>query len=315
LDALRLTDIPVPVPGHGEVLIAVHAAGINRADLKQRAGDYPMPPGAPDVPGLEVSGLIAAVGEDVERWTVGQEVCALVVGGGYAEYCLAPAAQCLPVPDGVSLLDAAALPESAFTVWTALFEAAGLRAGEIVLIHGGASGIGTMAIQMAAALGSRPVVTAGSSGRCTVCRDLGAELAVDYRELDFAEEVLRHTGWRGVDVVLDMNGVPYAARNTKVLATHGRLCFIAGDGGQEATFTVRDIMLKRLTITGSTLRHRSVEDKGRVAGILERVVWPLFRTGRIRPVVDRVFPLDQVRDAHAAMEAGQVTGKLLLSIR
>lgn len=315
VEALQLADVDVPAPGHGEVLIEVHAAGVNRADLKQRAGDYPMPPGAPNIPGLEVSGRIAAVGPDAGRWVVGQEVCALVVGGGYAEYCIAPAAQCLPVPDGVPLLQAAALPEAAFTVWTALFESAGLRAGETVLIHGGASGIGTMATQMAAALGSRPLVTAGSGERCASCRALGAELAVNYRERDFVDEVLRHTDGRGVDVVLDMIGAPYAERNVKALAREGRLCFIAGDGGQDATFRVRDIMLKRLTVTGSTLRHRSIEDKGRVATILERKVWPLLERGRIKPVVDRVFPIDRVRDAHAAMEAGSVTGKILLNVR
>jgi NADPH2:quinone reductase len=314
LEALQLADVAVPRPGSREVLIKVHAAGVNRADVKQRAGDYPMPADAPDIPGLEVSGRIAALGGEVDRWAVGQEVCALVVGGGYAEYCVAPVGQCLPVPAGVSLLQAAALPEAVFTVWTALFEAAALRAGETVLIHGGASGVGSMAIQIAAALGSRPLATAGSSERCATCRELGAELAVDYREQDFVEAVRRHTGGYGVDVVLDMVGAPYAERNTQVLAPYGRLCYIAGDGGQDATFKVRDIMLKRLTITGSTLRHRSVEDKARVAAIVERKVWPLLAAGRIRPVVDRVFALDDVGQAHAAMEAGKVTGKILLRV-
>ena len=251
----------------------------------------------------------------MDRWTVGQEICALVVAGGYAEYCIAPAEQCLAVPPGVSLLEAASLPEAAFTVWTALFEAAGLRAGESVLVHGGASGIGTMAIQMATALASRVLVTAGSQERCRTCVALGAELAINYREEDFVEAVLRHTDGRGVDVVLDMIGGPYAERNTRALAPHGRLCFIAGDGGQDATFRVRDIMLKRLTITGSTLRHRSVEDKGRVARILERIVWPLFAQGRIKPVLDRRFSFDRVQEAHAAMEAGNVAGKIVLSLR
>jgi putative PIG3 family NAD(P)H quinone oxidoreductase len=315
LEALQLADVPVPLPNAREVLIEVHAAGINRADLKQRAGDYPMPPDASNIPGLEISGRIAAVGESVDRWTVGQEVCALVVSGGYAEYCIAPADQCLAVPQGVSLLEAASLPEAAFTVWTALFEAASLRAGESVLIHGGASGIGTMAIQMATALGSRALVTAGSKDRCAACIGLGAELAINHREEDFVEAAHRHTEGRGVDVILDMIGGPYSERNTRALAPHGRLCLIAGDGGQEATFKVRDIMLKRLTITGSTLRHRSVEDKGRVARILERIVWPLFARGLIRPVVDRQFTLDRVQEAHAAMEAGNVTGKIILRVR
>jgi putative PIG3 family NAD(P)H quinone oxidoreductase len=314
-EALVLARQPVPSPAVGQVLIEVHAAGVNRADCKQRAGDYPMPPEAPNVPGLEVSGIVQAVGAGVAGWKPGDRVCALVVGGGYAEYCIAPAAQCLPVPAGVDLVEAAALPEALFTVWTSLFEHAALRPGDVALIHGGASGIGTMAIQLAAALGSRPVATAGSAERAELCRNLGAELAIDYRKQDFVDEVLRHTGGRGVDVVLDMVGGPYAARNLKALAPYGRLCYIAGDAGPEATFNIREIMLKRIVVTGSTLRHRSVEDKGRIAGILRRVVWPLLERGRIKPVVDHVVPLAEVRDAHVRMESGKVAGKIVLRVR
>lgn len=313
--ALLQTTLPIPVPGHGEVLIEIHAVGVNRADCKQRAGDYPMPPDAPNVPGLEVSGTIVALGDGVTQWSLGQPVCALVVGGGYAEYCLAPAVQCLPIPQGLNFIQAAALPEALFTVWTALFEQAQLRIGDTVLIHGGASGIGTTAIQLVAALGGRAIVTAGTAERCALCLALGAELAVNHREQDFVEAVSRHTQARGVDVVLDMIGGPYAARNIQALAPYGRLCFIAGDGSAEATFTIREIMLKRISVTGSTLRHRTVQDKGRVAEVLRRIVWPLLEQGKIAPVIDRTIPLDEVQQAHALMEAGGVAGKVVLSVR
>ncbi len=313
-EALEVVRVPVPFPGHGEVRIRVHAAGINRADCKQRAGDYPMPPGAPATLGLEISGVIEAIGQGTTQWAVGDRVCALVAGGGYAEYCIAPAGQCLPVPAGIDLVDAAGLPEAAFTVWTALFEHGALRAGDIALIHGGASGIGTMAIQMAVALGSRAIVTAGSEARCELCRTLGAELAINYREDDFVDAILRHTQGRGVDAVLDMVGGPYAGRNARAMAPFGRLAYIAGDAGAEATFNIREIMLKRLVVTGSTLRHRSVEDKTRIAAILRRVVWPLLESGRIRPIIDKVFALERAGDAHAHMEAGGAAGKILLKV-
>ena len=310
-----LAERPVPAPAHGEVLIEVHAAGVNRADLKQREGSYPMPPGVPTVPGLEVAGRVAECGPGVTGLRPGDEVCALLIGGGYAEYCVAPAAQCLPIPRGLGFAEAAALPEAVFTVWVSLFEQAGLRAGETVLIHGGASGIGTTAIQMAAALGSRPFATAGSARKCAKCEALGAELAVNYREQDFAERILRHTGGRGVDVVLDIVGGPYAARNLSVLATGGRLCYIAGDAGPEVTFSIRQIMLRRAVVTGSTLRHRSVADKGRVAELLRLRVWPLIERGRIAPVVDRVVPLERAAEAHRALEAGETIGKVVLRVR
>jgi NADPH2:quinone reductase len=314
-EALKVLQVQLGAPVRGEVLIEVHGAGINRADCKQRAGNYPMPPGAPRTLGLEVSGIVSALGEGVSEFAVGNRVCALVAGGGYAEYCLAPAGQCLPVPANIDLVDAAGLPEAMFTVWTALFEHGALRAGDVALIHGGASGIGTMAIQMASALGSRAIATAGSAERCKLCVSLGAELAINYRDQDFVAEVLRHTGGRGVDAVLDMVGGPYAGRNLEAMAHHARLCYIAGDAGPEATFNIREIMLKRIVITGSTLRHRSIDDKSRIAAILRRVVWPLLETGRVKPVVDKVFPLAEVSEAHAAMEAGQVAGKILLKVR
>lgn len=314
-EALKLMQVPVDAPGFGELLIEVHGAGINRADCKQRAGNYPMPPGAPLTFGLECSGVVSEIGAGVTGWSVGDPVCALVAGGAYADYCLAPAGQCLPIPKGVGLVEAAALPEALFTVWTALFEHGALRAGDIALIHGGASGIGTMAIQMAAALGSRAIATAGSDARCDLCVRLGAEKAINYQTQDFVDEVLRHTSGRGVDVVLDMVGGPYAGRNLKAMAPFARLSYIAGDAGPEATFNIREIMMKRLVVTGSTLRHRSVEDKTRIAAALRRVAWPLLEKGRVKPVVDRIVPLANASEAHAAMEAGNIAGKILLRAR
>ena len=314
-EALKLMQVPIAPPGAGELLIEVHGAGINRADCKQRAGNYPMPADAPRTLGLEVSGIVCALGEAVTGWAVGDRVCALVTGGGYADYCLAPSGQCLPVPQGVDLVEAAALPEALFTVWTALFEHGALRAGDVALIHGGASGIGTMAIQLASALGSRCIATAGSDERRDLCVKLGAELGINYHTQDFVEEVLRHTQSRGVDVVLDMVGGPYAGRNLKAMAPYARLCYIAGDAGPEATFSIREIMMKRLTVTGSTLRHRSVDDKTRIANLLRRIVWPLLEQGRVKPVVDRVVPLAKASEAHAAMEAGNIAGKILLRVR
>jgi NADPH2:quinone reductase len=315
LEALLLVDKPVPQPAAGEVLIEVHAAGVNRADVKQRAGDYPMPAGASTVPGLEVAGRIVEVGAGVTAWREGDLVCALVVDGGYAEYCVAPAVQCLPIPRGLDAVQAAALPEAVFTVWTALFEQAALRPGESVLIHGGASGIGTTAIQMATALGSQAYATAGSDERCALCLSLGARAAFNYRNVDFVEAIKAQTDGRGVDVILDMVGGSYAPRNLRALAQHGRLSFIAGDESQDIAFTVREIMLKRAVITGSTLRHRSVEDKGRVAALLRDKVWPLIEAGQIRPRIDRVVPLAEIARAHDAMERGLVAGKVVLQVR
>jgi len=315
LDALVLADKPIPAPTAGEVLIEVHAAGVNRADIKQRAGDYPMPAGASTVPGLEVSGRIVQVGKGATPWREGDWVCALVVDGGYAEYCIAPAVQCLPIPRGLDVVQAAALPEAVFTVWTALFEQAGLRSGERVLIHGGASGIGTTAIQMATAFGAEAYATAGSGERCALCVTLGARAAFNYREVDFVQAIADHTAGKGVDVILDMVGGSYAPRNLRALAQHGRLCFIAGDESQDIAFTVREITLKRAVITGSTLRHRSIQDKGRVASILREKLWPLIEAGAVRPHIDRVVPLAEVARAHEALEAGLVAGKVVLRVR
>lgn len=314
-EALVLVDKPIPQPAAEEVLIEVHAAGVNRADIKQRAGDYPMPAGASTVPGLEVSGRIVQVGTGVTQWQEGDWVCALVVDGGYAHYCVAPAVQCLPIPRGLDVIQAAALPEALFTVWTALFEQAGLQSGERVLIHGGASGIGTTAIQMAAAFGAQPYATAGSEERCALCVSLGARAAFNYREVDFVQAISDQTAAQGVDVILDMVGGSYAPRNLRALSQHGRLCFIAGDESQDVSFTVREITLKRAVITGSTLRHRTVADKGRVARVLQERVWPLIEAGKVLPRIDRVVPLTQVAHAHQALEQGLVAGKIVLQVR
>lgn len=313
-EALRPSQQPIPVPGDDQVLIRVHAAGVNRADLKQRAGNYPMPAGAGTVPGLEVSGIIQAVGAEVSRWRAGDRVCALLIGGGYAQYCVAPAGQVLPIPENLDFIQAAALPETVFTVWCALFEQAGLQPGETVLIHGGASGIGSTAIQMASALGSSVIATARNAERCALCIDLGASLAIPYQTHDFVEEVLAHTKGKGCEVVLDMVGASYSGRNLRALSVGGRLCFIAGDSGPEAAFNIREIMLKRLWITGSTLRHRAEADKERIRDLLESRIWPLLAQGRIRPIVDKVFDLSDAAKAHHALEQGQVAGKAVLRV-
>ena len=313
-EALRPARHPVPEPGERQVLIRIYAAGVNRADLKQRAGDYPMPADAGTIPGLEVAGIIQAVGAKVSRWRKGDRVCALLIGGGYAQYCVAPAGQVLPIPENLDFIQAAALPETVFTVWCALFEQAGLQPGETVLIHGGASGIGSTAIQMAAALGSSVIATARNPERCALCRDLGASLAIPYQTHDFVEEVLAYTEGKGCEVVLDMVGAAYAGRNLRALSAGGRLCFIAGDSGPEAAFNIREIMLKRLWITGSTLRHRTEADKERMRDLLESRIWPLLAQGRIRPIVDKVFDLSDAAKAHHALEQGQVAGKAVLRV-
>ena len=305
-------DREVPAIGTNEVLVRVAAAGVNRADTMQRRGSYPPPPGASDVLGLEVSGTVAAVGDAVAGWAVGDPVCALLAGGGYAEYCAVPAPQCLPVPAGIDIVDAAALPEVAMTVWTNVFDRAGLRPGETLLVHGGSSGIGTMAIQLAAALGSRVLVTAGSAEKCAACTALGAEAAVNYRETDFVEAVRAATGGRGVDVVLDMVGQQYLQRNLDVLKPEGRLIIIAMMSGADARINLATLMTRRLTVTGSTLRARSVQQKGAVAAAVRERVWPLIEAGRVRPVVHRRFPLSRAGEAHRLMESSTHIGKLLL---
>jgi NADPH2:quinone reductase len=305
----------LPRPGAGEVLIQVAAAGVNRPDCLQRAGAYAPPPGASDLPGLEVAGTIIATGEGVAQWRAGDSVCALTPGGGYAEYCLTPAGQCLPVPAGLSMLEAASLPETFFTVWINVFERAHLAPGETLLVQGGSSGIGVTAIQLAHALGHRVFATAGSAEKCAACERLGAERGINYRTEDFVEVVKQLTEGKGVDVILDMVGGDYVPREIKALATDGRLSIIAFLGGTRTTLDMGDILYRRLTITGSTLRPRTVEYKTQVAHALRERVWPLIEAGKIRPVIHRVFRLDQARDAHALMESSVHVGKIMLQVR
>jgi putative PIG3 family NAD(P)H quinone oxidoreductase len=312
-EVLGLAEGPVPTPGPGEVLIAVEAAGVNRPDVVQREGKYPPPPGASPVLGLEVAGTIAAVGPDAGDWAVGDAVCALLAGGGYAEYAVAPAAQCLPIPDGLSMVEAAALPETYFTVWTNVFQRGRLRPGETFLVHGGTSGIGTTAIQLAQAFGARVFATAGSDEKCVACRDLGASAAINYRVEDFVEVAKALTDGRGVDVVLDMVGGPYIQRNLRVLAQEGRLVQIAFLQGSKVELDLMPVMLKRLTLTGSTLRARSVAEKGAIAAELRDRVWPLLAAGRVKPVIHRTFPLAEAAEAHRLMEAGTHIGKIVLT--
>ena len=313
-DVLRPVRRPVPKPGPGEVLVRVAAAGVNRPDLLQRAGHYPPPPGASDIPGLEVAGTVAALGEGTPGWSVGDLLTALVAGGGYAEYCTAPAEQCLPVPRGLDLAQAAALPETAFTVWTNVFERGRLSAGETLLVHGGSSGIGTTAIQMARAFGARVLVTAGTPEKCAACVALGAERAIDYRREDFVGAVHEATGGRGVDVLLDMVGAPYLARNLECLAVEGRLVQIGVQQGPKAELNLLTVMQRRLTVTGSTLRPRTVAEKGKIAAALRERVWPKIEAGAIRPVVYARLPLAEAREAHRIMEAGAHIGKLVLLV-
>ena len=299
----------VPEPQEGEVLVRVAAAGVNRPDVLQRLGLYPMPPGAPSILGLEIAGEVVV---GAGRWQAGDKVCALVAGGGYAEFCTAPAAQCLPVPAGVDLEDAAGLPETYFTVWSNLFDRGRAVAGETVLVHGGTSGIGVTAILLAKARGLTVIVTAGSLAKCAKAIELGADHAIDYKTQDFAHEVARITGTRGVDVVLDMVGGDYIPRNLASLAEDGRHVSIAFQRGPKAEVSFMDVMRKRLTLTGSTLRPRSVGFKSVIADALEREVWPLFASGELRAVTDKVYPLAEAADAHRRMEAGDHVGKILL---
>ena len=314
-EVLRPVTRPTPALGSRDVLIAVAAAGVNRPDLMQRQGRYAPPPGASDIPGLEVAGRVVARGKDVEEWQEGDEVCALVAGGGYAEYCAAPAPQCLPVPKGLDFVQAAALPETVFTVWTNVFERGRLAAGETLLVHGGASGIGTTAIQMARARGVRVFATAGTREKCAACEKLGAERAIDYSREDFAAVVAELTAGRGVDVVLDMVGGDYLPRNLASLATDGRLVQIAFLKGPRAEIDLMTVMHRRLTLTGSTLRPRSIEEKGQIARAVRENVWPLIEKGDVRPVLHATFPLAAAAEAHRALEAGTHVGKIVLIVR
>jgi NADPH2:quinone reductase len=312
-EALRTCRRPTPAPGPGEVLIRAVAAGVNRPDVMQRRGLYPPPPGASDLPGLEVAGEVVAVGEGVADPAPGARVSALVAGGGYAEYCAVPVALCLPIPQGLSLIEAAALPETFFTVWTNVFERGGLRAGERFLVHGGTSGIGTTAIQLAREFGAEVFATAGSPEKCAFCEQLSAR-AIDYRREDFVERVKTWTQGRGVDLILDLVGGPYLQRNLDVLAPDGRLVLIAVQGGARADINLLPIFLKRLTVTGSTLRPRGVAEKAAIAAALREQVWPLLEAGRIRPVIHGTFPLERAAEAHALMESSRHIGKIVLTV-
>ena len=309
-DVLRLASRAVPVPGHAEVLIKVHYAGVNRPDALQRAGAYKPPPGASDLPGLECAGTIAALGPGVTGWAVGDPVCALLPGGGYAEYAVCPAAHALPVPNGIDLRAAACLPETCFTVWSNVVQRGGLKAGERFLVHGGSSGIGTTAIQIARALGARVFATAGSDAKCAACTELGAT-AINYRETDFVE-VLRAEG--GANLILDMVGGSYIARNIKALADDGRMVFIAFLESPKAEINFAQVMLRRLTITGSTLRPQSDAAKAAIADDLRRHVWPMVASGKLRVVHDSEFALEDAAKAHARMESSAHIGKIVLRV-
>ena len=305
-EVLHVVERPIPTPGPGEVLIKVQAAGVNRPDIMQRQGNYPPPPGASDIPGLEVAGTIPDEGD--------RSVCALVAGGGYAEYCVAPAPQCLPIPAGLDVIHAAAIPETFFTVWTNVFQRGRLAAGEHILIHGGTSGIGTTAIQLARAFGATVYATAGSDEKCDACKALGTALAINYREQDFVEAIREATSGRGVDVILDIVGGDYLPRNLECLAQDGRLVQIGLIGGATAQIDLRRILQRRLTLTGSTLRPRSVEEKGALARELEANVWPLLEAGTVKPVLFKTFPLKDAAAAHALMESSEHIGKIVLTV-
>ena len=304
----------VPQPGEGEILVKVAAAGVNRPDVMQRMGQYPPPKGATDIPGLELAGEVVALGPGATRWKVGDTLTALVVGGGYAEYCAVPEPQALPIPAGLSMAEAAAMPETFFTVWHNVFERGALTAGETILVHGGSSGIGTVAIMLAKAFGARVFATAGSPEKCAACRRLGADLAINYRNEDFVAAAKAATGDKGVDVILDMVGGDYIERNYDVAAVEGRILQIAFLRGHSAKVDFRPMLAKRLHHTGSGLRPRSVADKGRMARAIEDKVWPLVAAGRVRPVIDSTFPLAQAAAAHARLESGQHIGKIVLTL-
>ena len=313
-EVLVSADRPAPTPKANEILVKVAAAGVNRPDVLQRMGKYPVPPDASDLPGLEIAGEIAALGSSATKFKVGDKVCALVHGGGYAEYCVAPEVQALPIPKGLSATEAASLPETFFTVWSNVYDRARLAPGESLLVQGGSSGIGVTAIQMAAALGNRVFATAGSDEKCAACVKLGAEKAINYRTQDFLEEIKAATGGKGVNVILDMVGGNYVPKEIKCLAEDGRMVFIASLGGVKAEIDIFEIQRRRLLITGSTLRPRPVEFKGDIARHLEKVIWPLIEAGKIKPVIYKSFPLAQASEAHKLMESSQHIGKIVLAV-
>ena len=312
-EVLIMDSMPIPEPGPGEVLIRVAAAGVNRPDVMQRKGLYPPPPGATDVPGLEVSGTVVSTGGNVTEPVVGDQVCALVVSGGYAEYCLASASLCLPIPGKILVEDAAGIPETFFTVWTNVFERGILKSGESILVHGGSSGIGTTAIQLGKAFGATVYTTAGTAEKCEFCERLGADAAFNYREQDFSEEIKKLTDGKGVDVILDMVGGPYFPKNIGLLAVEGRLVQIALMKGSKAEVDFLALLLKRVTLTGSTLRPRSIEQKTEIAQALRGNVWPLLESGAVRPIIHQTFPLEQAAEAHRLMESSTHIGKILLT--
>jgi putative PIG3 family NAD(P)H quinone oxidoreductase len=314
-EVLAPVERPTPSIGPDDVLVKVSAAGVNRPDVLQRQGRYPPPPGVTDIPGLEVAGTIEAVGSSVTSWHTGDRVCALVSGGGYAEYCAVPAPQCLPAPRGMDVTHAAAIPETTFTVWTNVFERGALREGETILIHGGSSGIGTTAIQLAHALGAHVYATAGSAEKCAACESLGAQKAINYRETDFVSTIKDLTNGRGVDVVLDMVAGDYVQRNIEALAMNGRLVMIGRQGGVKSEIDVMPILRKRLVLTGSTLRTRSVEEKAALARSVHQHVWPLFESGAVRVVLHRTFPLTDAAAAHRLMESSAHVGKIVLQVQ
>ena len=313
-EVLKPVTMPTPAPGAGEVLIKVTAAGVNRPDVLQRKGAYPPPPGASEIPGLEIAGEIVALGEGASLWKAGDKVCALVAGGGYAEYCIVHETNALPVPDGLTMAEAAGVPETFFTVWTNVFERGALKPGESLLVHGGSSGIGTTAIQIASQLGSTVYTTAGSAEKCAACEQLGAERAINYREEDFVDVLKQATGKKGIDVILDMVGGDYIQRNIKAAARDGRIVNIAYLNGSKAEVDFMMVMLKRLTLTGSTLRIRSVTDKAAIAAALRKTVWPLIETGKVKPQLFKTFPLAEADKAHALMETSAHIGKIVLEI-
>ncbi len=313
-DVLKPKEIPVPQPGAGQILVKVAAAGVNRPDIQQRLGHYPPPAGHSPLPGLEIAGEVVLCGPDVARWKVGDKVCALVNGGGYAPYCIAEETQALPVPPGLGMIEAGALPETCFTVWNNVFERGALKSGEWFLVHGGSSGIGTMAIQLAKAFGAKVMATAGSEEKCKACLALGADRAVNYRNEDFVAVAKEATGGRGIDVTLDMVGGDYTERNIIAAAEDGRIVQIATLGGAEARINVARLMVKRVTLTGSTLRPRTREVKAGFARAIEAKLWPLFASGQVKVVVDSTFPLAAAADAHRRMETSQHVGKIVLTV-
>jgi NADPH2:quinone reductase len=313
-EVLRVEERPTPGYGQNEMLVKVEAAGVNRPDVSQRKGNYPPPPGAsPDIPGLEIAGTVIETGVNVTRWKAGDKICALVTGGGYAEYCSVPASQCLPIPGNLSFNEAASLPETFFTVWSNVFDRGALKKSETLLVHGGSSGIGVAAIQMAEALGAVVYVTAGSEEKCHFCEGLGAAKAINYKTENFAEVIKQITNGRGVDVILDMIGGDYTSNNIKSLADDGRLVMINMMMGKDVQIDLSLVMIKRLTITGSTLRSRDTAFKAAIAQNLEKTIWPLLASSQIKPIINAVFPAEKVADAHSLMESSKHIGKIVLS--